>query len=270
MDLSKEIKLEKPLPTGTGSGVQIAVLDTGIKEDHPAFKNADIESDGGTYAGDPTAAHGTLTAGILVGSDSSITGLAIGSAIMNLNVSDSAGSISDSKLKGALEQLKSLAGPNGNDHEMIINMSLDGSEHIEGMIKDVVADLIALGCIIVVAGNGSFKSMTQVSSLKDVISVGVFSSRKATDIKDNGFPGKLTLWFLNKAITSTSFPASHESYKDSSAYTAVISGLISRFLSSNETNKDNRLQKVKAFLNEVSVSVQSDTSFQPYTPYRNA
>lgn len=80
---------------GTGKGVTVGVIDTGIDDSHPALRGSmsaakDFTSSGNTDDGDPYLGHGTGVAGLIVGHDSGggYTGLAPAAKFLNAKVHD--------------------------------------------------------------------------------------------------------------------------------------------------------------------------------------
>jgi subtilisin family serine protease len=80
---------------GTGKGVLVGVIDTGIDDTHPALRGSmytakDFTASGSTDDADPGAGHGTGITGLIVGHDTGIgyTGLAPSAKFINAKVFD--------------------------------------------------------------------------------------------------------------------------------------------------------------------------------------
>lgn len=156
-----EIRLTQSRSVNWGSGITVAVLDTGIDEDHPMlfgqisdaqydFVDDDpiaadefngIDDDGDGYI-DEVAGHGTHVAGLVL-----LTGPQV--EILPLRVLDSDGRGDSFRLAEAIL----YAAANGAD---VINLSL-GSSQNSLLLEDVIADVTAQG-VLVIAAAGNLNS----------------------------------------------------------------------------------------------------------------
>ena len=80
---------------GTGRGVIVGIVDTGIDDTHPALRGSmyaarDFSNSGNTDDGDPNLGHGTGVAGLIVGHDTGFnyTGIAPSAKFVNAKVVD--------------------------------------------------------------------------------------------------------------------------------------------------------------------------------------
>lgn len=118
-------------PVVTGSGVVVAIVDTGIDLDHPEFSgrvltgtcigDASTKCAGAAANGADNEGHGTHVAGIVAAANDGIgkTGVAPGASLMPVKVLDASGSGSYTDVAGGV----TYAAMNGAD---VINMSLGG------------------------------------------------------------------------------------------------------------------------------------------------
>ncbi|MCB0037519.1 MAG: S8 family serine peptidase [Anaerolineales bacterium] len=156
-----EIRLTQSRSVNWGNGITVAVLDTGIDEDHPMlfgqisaaqydFVDDDpiaadefngIDDDGDGYI-DEVAGHGTHVAGLVL-----LTGPQV--EILPLRVLDSDGRGDSFRLAEAIL----YAAANGAD---IINLSL-GTTQNSLLLEDVIADVTAQG-VLVIAAAGNLNS----------------------------------------------------------------------------------------------------------------
>ncbi|GAA0729751.1 hypothetical protein GCM10009060_29960 [Halorubrum trapanicum] len=135
-----------------GSGVTVAVLDTGVDADHPDLDDAvvnqvDFTEDG---TGDRQG-HGTHVAGTIAGdgsADGNLTGVAPGADVMDVKVLGDDGSGSVSQVIEGIE----YADANGAD---VISMSLAGPGDLDDPIVETVTEVEANGTVVVAAAGNS-------------------------------------------------------------------------------------------------------------------
>jgi len=145
------------VPTGTsnGSGVGVAVLDTGVDLVHADLVGTvDAFNSFGSPSCQDDQGHGTHVAGIIAARDNSVdvVGVAPGAQIYCVKVLDSAGSGSDANVMAGLEWVL--------DHHMssvpnikVVNMSLGrpGSVDDNPALHDLMTSLKTAGITVVVA-----------------------------------------------------------------------------------------------------------------------
>ena len=175
-----ELGVYDALDVTDGSGVTVAVLDSGLDRSHSAFAGADIAAGYDAVAHRPgvdsdESGHGTKVTGILVArfaGDSETLGVSPGVSVYPIKVSEDGKTLYTSSLIYALH----LAADAGVD---VINMSLGGYSRSEAE-ADAVEYAHSRGCILVAAaGNeGSDKEyagkMSYPASYDHVISVGAY------------------------------------------------------------------------------------------------
>ncbi|MFH1664396.1 MAG: S8 family serine peptidase, partial [archaeon] len=140
-----------------GSGIKIAVLDTGIDSFHPMLQGKIILEN--TFTGESAQdvlGHGTHVAGIIAGTTENggkYNGVAPGALLLNVKVLDNNGYGSESEI---INGINWAVDPDGNsetdDGADIINMSLGGPyADLNSPIVSAIKDAIQAGVIVVVA-----------------------------------------------------------------------------------------------------------------------
>ncbi len=183
-----------------GSGVKVAVLDTGIDKNHPMLKGKvaaerDFTSSG-TVADD--CGHGTHVAGIVAGSKAnggSYDGVAPDVQLLNAKVLNLD---SNGKCGGYVDYIIAAIGwaldPDGNsatdDGARVISMSLGGKGETSTELENNLKAAVAKGAVVVVSsGNcgsgcpdvlscGSFRGVTWPGNSPSVITVGAVDDSK--------------------------------------------------------------------------------------------
>ncbi|MFC1937400.1 S8 family serine peptidase [Chloroflexota bacterium] len=138
-------------PTNKGTGVKVAVLDTGIDLDHPDLTVAgDVTFVDGTTSGDDDNGHGTLIAGIVAALDNEIgvIGVAPEAALYSVKVLYYNGDGSMSDILSGIEWAA--------DNDMqVINMSFGGLFNMPEAVQEALDSAYSAGIVIVAgAGNG--------------------------------------------------------------------------------------------------------------------
>ncbi len=182
----------------TGSGVVVAVLDTGIDYTHPDFGNCSSVGAGCRVASgydfvnndaDPVDdnGHGTHVAAI-IGAQGSFRGVAPNVTLMAVKVCDSAGYCSTSAMVQGLD----YAYANGAD---VIHMSIGGAAAPNDPFADatsvVATALSELGVPVVIsAGNigPGYNTIAAPGSAYGVITVGASNDQDTPDISDDSIP----------------------------------------------------------------------------------
>jgi subtilisin family serine protease len=178
-------KRKKPFK-GTGEGVTVAVLDTGVEASHPEIKHAVLSA----YTFDAkawkakkakksvdTLGHGTHVTGLIAGKT---VGTAPGASVVSgVMLPGGHGQLSDFVL--ALEWCAS------QPHIQIVNVSAGIRGYLPGM-HNVVADLLAVGLLPVVAcGNEGRNKTRSPGNYAEVMSVGACNKRsKVSDFSSGG------------------------------------------------------------------------------------
>jgi subtilisin family serine protease len=171
-----------------GTGVRVAVVDTGIDYDHPdlggpGFPNTRVIT-GYNFVSDTVdpwddMGHGTHVAGI-VGANGQITGVAPAASLMAYKVVDAQlGYAQTSDTIAAVERALDPDGDPGTaDGAQVINISLGGPGTPDDPLSQACDNAAAAGVVVVVgAGNGgpNYQSLTSPGLADRAISVGATS-----------------------------------------------------------------------------------------------
>jgi hypothetical protein len=153
-----------------GSGVVVAVFDSGLDCAHPDFKNLESCTDWtaeGTAA--DTIGHGTFVAGVIAGTGRACPGFAPGARLRAYRVFDSQQSSHTSWFLDAFNDVL-LAG----DVD-VLNLSIGGPDYLDTPFVDKVRELAASGVLVVSAiGNDGplFGTLNNPADLPEVLGVG--------------------------------------------------------------------------------------------------
>lgn len=167
------------LDINQGSGVIVAVLDSGVDLPHPDLNGqlvagTNIVSPGNEPQDD--TGHGTMVAGIIAAKTDNavgVAGLAPQAKIMPVKIFDGSGNTTDTNIVNGI----TWAVNNGAN---VINMSFGSLGHVNSAVRDTIEWAFGQG-VILVAGAGNENSSTNEypAAYPQVISVG------ATDSNDN-------------------------------------------------------------------------------------
>lgn len=143
-----------------GSGVVVAVLDTGIEKDHPDLKDQIIAgrnftNEGGVDDVHDGNGHGTHVAGTIAASNKNnagVVGVAPGAKLLICKVLNSQGSGSFDWIINAIKYATSWTGPNG-EKVRVISMSLGGPSEVPELKKAIQAAVTKGIAVVVAAGN---------------------------------------------------------------------------------------------------------------------
>lgn len=227
-----------------GSGVRVAVLDTGVSP-HPAFANRISSLDlAGTGSGDLNG-HGTAVASVIISGDPLTPGVAPGAELLSVRVADANGQ-SDSFLlaKGIVAAVDSGA--------ELINISM-GSFGDSALVRNAIQYARAAGALIIAAaGNNGIDGVTYPAANQGVIAVGAvdamgnhldFSNRgEEVAISAPGFAIH-TAWLDDQAasMSGTSFSS------------PIVTGAIAAVMTESGSRRLTPLQaweKLAAYLND--------------------
>ncbi len=254
-----------------GNGIIIGVCDSGIDINHPSLKLALLGEENCltiTHSPGIVNNHGTMVGGILVGNSNSITGLSIDARLRSFRTIGDGPATDEFGLKNALEKIL-----NENIIIDVLNLSLNISKGSVPFFQEIINKVVARGIIITVAGNeGNITDLNHITKLNKVISIGVFNANDFQALKTSWFPGTIHVAYLNDQIITTSLAGvnnGHAPFGSSSAYTAVTSGLIARFLSQQFIPKESRFAAVMKYLGDCSFGIKNENQPTPLKPYKN-
>jgi subtilisin family serine protease len=138
-------------PTNKGTGVKVAILDTGIDLDHPDLAVAgNVTFVSGTTNGDDDNGHGTLVAGIIgaLDNDIGVIGVAPEASLYAVKVLDQNGNGLMSIILSGIEWAV-------DNNMQVINMSFGSSLSWPTSVREALDNAYAAGIVIVAgAGNG--------------------------------------------------------------------------------------------------------------------
>jgi serine protease len=168
---------------GGGTGVVVAVLDTGVRYDHPDLagqllpgydfisdvgtsvdgngRDADASDTGDGWYGSPSSWHGTRTAGLIAAVTNNgmgIAGVAWGAKVLPVRVLGRDGGNDSDIIAGArwAAGLSVTGVPNNPHPAKVLNLSLGGTSTCSLPWQEAIAEIVAHGSLVVVsAGNES-------------------------------------------------------------------------------------------------------------------
>ena len=222
---------------GTGAGVTVAVLDTGIDDTHAELEGRVLAAytfDTATWEATQispshdTHGHGTHVAGLTCGKS---VGVAPGARVLNgIMIPEGSGMLSDFVL--ALEWAAT------RPEVQIVNMSAGIRGYLPEM-REPVADLLAVGVLPVIAtGNEGRNRTRRPGNYNEVLSVGASSKQNrvasfssgGTLVADNHQYVVPDLVAPGKAVYSSVMGGGYESWDGTSMATPIVSGVAALIL----------------------------------------
>lgn len=269
-DLLKTIILNEAVQTN-GTNIVIGILDSEIDFKNPSLKAACLGFENYlTQSQQPNIInnHGTKVAGVIVGKDAVISGIATGARIRSYVTVDENGNTDD---KAVLKALNTIIEDNVSID--ILNLSFDITNAIKEEVQICIGKLVAKGIIVVVAGFSQlFGDVSNLSKITGTFPIGIFEQSDIDNLKHQGLPEAYKLAFCNKEIITLGIAdsnAPHPTFSSSSAYTAIVTGIIARFLSSRPISFTLRIDEVSKYLDKTSFTIQKDNLITSFKPYRN-
>ena len=222
---------------GSGAGVTVAVMDTGIQADHVEFSGKGIDmvafdvnrwTTTVTRPSLDTQGHGTHVAGLIAGQH---VGVAPGAALINaVMIPNGHGWLSQFVL--ALEWAAA------NPQVAIVNMSAGIPGFVNGM-QDAVNDVLQCGLLpVIAAGNEGRNSTRSPGNYRPVLSVGACNKHKAvssfsssgTLSVDNQIYRVPDLVAPGEAVTSCVKQGGYHAWDGTSMATPIVSGVAALIL----------------------------------------
>ncbi len=228
--------------TGVGTGIRIAVLDTGVYA-HSAFGGSLTTIDLVERTGGPADinGHGTAVASMISGNNRLIPGVAPDAHIIDVRVANDSGSSNSWLLAQGI-----IAAADAGAH--IVNISL-GSFGDSGLVRDAIAYAHATGAVIVAAaGNQGLDRPAFPAANQGVIAVGAvdaignhvaFSNSGNIDVAAPGY-GVNAAWPGGGAVRvdGTSFSA------------PIIAGSLAWIMSTQNVNANTAVELMNRYLND--------------------
>lgn len=224
--------------SGWGSGVRIAVLDTGVVAGsnfaHPVMHQALL-----AMPGDPTAinTHGTAVAALIAGRD----GLAPDASILSYRVAGEDGSSDTFLIAEAVVGATDV----GAD---IINISL-GSQGASRILEQAIDYATDAGVVVVAsAGNNGTEGLVYPAAYDSVVGVGAVDARGShLDFSNTGNPS-ITAPGLGLTTQASSGSSIH--FSGTSASSPVVAGAIALTMTEHQADARTAWQLVEAQANE--------------------
>ena len=220
-----------------GTGVKVAILDTGIDLDHPDLVVAgSVTFVGGTTNGDDDNGHGTLVAGIIGALDNGIgvTGVAPEVSLYSVKVLDRNGTGLMSSILSGIQWAR--------DNDMqVINLSFGGAMQMPSTIKDALDGAYNAG-IVIVAGSGdggnaggTGNNVWYPAKYESVIAVGATDNTNARyATSSTGY--KLEVVATGVGVSSTAMNGGYGSITGTSAASSYTAGVAALLIKANVTN----------------------------------
>jgi subtilisin family serine protease len=233
----------------TGKGITVAIIDTGISEDVPEFKDSIKEYKSFTDNKTQDNKHGTAVAGIIAGkpqNEKQILGIAYNTKIISIDVYDDEKETIevDSLVQGINYAVKKKVD--------IINISIGcmkSSSQLEKAIKNAISNDIL---VIASAGNYVEDEILYPAKYEDVISVGS-TNKKNEIISPRGNLEKKVLYFPGESIVTCIGKQEYAGCEGTSFSTAICTGLASLLL-----EKKNDKDEVRKYLQNIDCSEKID------------
>jgi len=228
----------------TGSGVTVAVIDTGVDSGHPALAGAVVGgacfvTTGCSYFDDN--GHGTHVSGIITG-DASVNaaaqGVAQGAKVFALKVCDASGSCPTSAIAAAIDYVVANKATTGR----VISMSLGGGgTGASNCDRDYLAKKVnaaaSAGVTSVIAAGNNGKTVSSPGCASKAIAVGAVDDASVRAY----FSGKgkaLDIMAPGVGIMSSVAGGTYESWSGTSMATPHVSAVIALMLQKNPSITD--------------------------------
>jgi len=251
------IDAELVYPSNKGTGVKVAVLDTGIDLDHPDLRVAgDVTFVPNTTSGDDDNGHGTMVAGIIAALDNDIgvVGVAPEVELYSVKVIDKDGVGRVSAVLSGIEWAV-------NNNMQVINMSFGSSMNMTSSIIAALDNAYKAGIVIVAAaGNegdasGEGNNIDAPARYAPVIAVG------ATDKLDNRYSSSSTGNTLEVMapgvnIPSTTMGGGYGRLSRTSASSPHVAGVAALLIASGVTSNVEVRQRLQETTEDLGPSGQ--------------
>jgi|GEM_PF-3049397 len=271
IDFRKFIRVSGPLPGDDGDQINIALLDSGLNVNHADLNRSAIRLGNIHNSWDEVNdvhGHGTKMGGLICadsGAGNGITGLVPKATITVFKVLRDDGSVNIDNISKALS---SIADSGDID---LVNMSFNVTEPEYKMLKPAIEKIHHSGIIMVgAAGNGEIlASRCFYPAISEFIfSVGSINHESFAFFKTHDFYRSVDYFFLNEKLSALSHINNSYSQVDlCSAYTAIVSGLIARILSTTLPKTD-RFRLLASKLNQLASPYRTSNALEPGLFYK--
>ena len=154
-----------------------------------------------------------------------------------------------------------------NEKELdVLNLSLQVTKNSYPHFERLFGSIIDNNTIIVIAGTLSDNLINPLASIDKGFAVGAFS-----DLNNINFKHPVRFGFRNEFLVTTNIfdnPQQHIPFRNSSAYCAILTGIISNFLSEKYIPRSERHRRVSDYLQ--SISFDRDSTNSPFKLYKHA
>lgn len=240
-----EIGAEDKLSANMGSGVKIAIIDTGVDRTHPDLKNAmikeiSIKNSNGEAADE---AHGTAVAGIMVAfpsDEAGVLGLSPMAELVSIDVTDSEYVTPEEIVAGIEIAIR--------EDVDIISISL-GLKNDNDAVHDAIKSAYEKGIVIVAsAGNYMEGDVLYPAKYDEVLCVGALD-KKGEIISPKEIQDKKVIYLPGENIVTTySGERQYVGATGTSFSTAILSGIIALMM---ELKPDITLQEIYTYFEEL-------------------
>jgi subtilisin family serine protease len=230
----------KGVPHGDGSGVIVAILDSGI-EAHPQFEDVDImriDLAGGGVSG-PGSTHGTSVASIIAGKE----GIAPNAELLVVRVLDDEGMGSSYHVAEGIVQAVDLGAK-------VINLSL-GVYQDSLLLRQAVDYATDKGVILVAAaGNEGYDRMPFPAAYEKVLSVTALDAKGSQAVFPNQ-SDKIDFAAPGIGIRTAKEDEGTALFSGTSAAAPFVSGTLASFMSGEKAlSPDDTVQLLRRYLND--------------------